>query len=153
VSQTKSDYDTVLGDEAKKLPAETKDLHLALPTWMSQLGTIHRHIRNDMGYDVQDIPPIRSALTIWNDVFKKLDEVRDQLGYFLIEDIDVKQKRFRIRGLIGDRSLIDTVASQIESLDYVENLERDRTEVDKATGNTRFGITADLVPLQAKGKQ
>ena len=153
VSQTKADYQTVLGDEAKKLPAETKDLHLALPTWMSQLNTIYRHIRNDMGYDVQDIPPIRSALVIWNDVFKKLAEVRDQLGYVLIEDIDVKQKRFRIRGLIGDRQMVDVIAAQIESLGYVENLERDRTEVDKATGQTRFGITADLAPEQAKGKQ
>lgn len=152
VAPTKQAYKDVLDDTAKRLPADTTSLHLALPTWMNQIRIMGRHITNEMGYDVQDIPPIRSALTVWNEFFGKLSAVRDQLGYLYLDDIEIRQSSVKIDGLIGNRALVDDIRRELEKIPYVESVEIGTIKRKAGTDKDQFSLTANLVETEAERK-
>lgn len=150
VAPTKQAYKDVLEDNAKRLPADTTSLHLALPTWMNQIRIMGRHITNEMGYDVQDIPPIRSALTIWNDFFDKLNAIRDQLGYLYLDKVEIRQKEVRIEGLVAVRNVVDIMKEELLKIPYVDNVEIGAIRPKSGTDKSEFSLTVNLKETAAE---
>ncbi len=152
VQPTRDKYREILKDNAKDLGPEPSEPFARLSAWDSQIKKMERHITSEMGFNVQGVPPIRSALAIWRDVFTRLSEprLRESLGYLWIDEIRVTQKNVGIEGKIGKRDNIDTLVQELNKIDYIEEkIARDTTEVD-AEDRTRFGLTADLKPTVAE---
>jgi hypothetical protein len=150
VTPTRQMYKAVLEEEAKPLPNDPEDKFRLIPVWQSQVRAMDRHITTELGFNVQGIPPIRSSLEVWKDMFEKLDGVRADLGYMYLDDMKVTQKSASFKGLIGNRGNVDVVNTELEKLEYVEDIRRDRTE--EKDGRVKFGITTELKPTEAKGK-
>jgi len=144
VAKVKARYREVLGDDAKRLPADPNVVMRKLPTWSSQVRAIHRHITSELGFDVVGVPPVRSALGVWKDLFDRLQAIRRELGYLYIQDFHITQKYVSFSGLIGNRGQVDALVQVVRRIDYVEDVERGRVEVDKKTNKFRFNVKAIL---------
>jgi cell division ATPase FtsA len=150
LTQTKQMYKGVLEDQAKPLRNDPDDKFRLIPAWQDQVRTMDRHITSELGFNVQGIPPIRSALEVWKDLFEKLDGVRTDLGYMYLDDLKVTQKSSSFKGLLGNRGNVDVIEIEVKKLPYVEDVRRDRTE--EKEGRFKFGITTEFRPTKAKGK-
>ena len=152
IAQTKKMYEEVLDKGAKPLPTDATDKFRKLSTWQNQVRVMDRHITTELGFDVQGIPPIRSALETWKDIFEKLDAKRSELGYLYLDDLKVTQKSASFEGLIGNRGNVDVIETELKKVDYIASIRRDSTSKDTKSNNYKFGMTADLEPTKVKGK-
>jgi len=150
IEEVKTEYHDVLGDNAAKLPGDSKDEFVKFPVWQSQVAKMHKHITSELGFNVQGVPPVRSALEIWQDLFDRIEEVRKELGYLRIEDFRITQKEIYFGGLIGNRGHVDTLRNQVVLIPYVKTVEIGRTDIDKKTGKVKFDIRAVLKPTTAE---
>ncbi len=150
VKDVKSEYFEVLKDSAAKLPGESKDEFAKFGSWQSQINKMHKHITSELGFNVQGVPPIRSALEVWKELFTRLQGVRKELGFLIIEDFRITQKEIYFGGLIGNRGHVDTITNEVELIPYVKTVEPGRTGIDKTTGRVKFDIRAVLTPPTAK---
>ncbi len=149
IQGAKEDYKRTLGESLaarQGILREASDPFERLPLWNSQIRKMHRYITNDLGYNVQDIPAIRSALGVWRDVWEKLSAIRAQLGYMYIDSVSINQSRMSIDGLLGERTNIDTIVREIRKLDYVERVDRRTSGKDEKTGRYKLGLTVILKP-------
>ena len=64
----------------------------------------------------------------------------------------MNQKTISFEGLIGHRGNVDLLDVELNKLDYVERVQRGRTETDPKSGKTRFDLTAYLKPMTVEGK-
>jgi len=154
VAQARDQYVNVMKDveDAEKLGKDPADVMLKQQAWQRQLDKMHEHITGKMGFNVRGIPPIRSALAVWRDLAKRLEDIRGDLGYLWLDDFKVNQKTISFEGLIGHRGNVDLLDLELKKLDFVKEVQRDRTEVDPKTGKARFGLTAYLKPTTVEGK-
>ena len=133
------------GEKAPRLPAYNDTPFGLLPSIRSRIQKMHRHITDDMGFNVQGIPPIRSALDIWKDISDRLASRRDELGYLRINEIAIDQKRISFDGQIGNNGNVDLLRVELKKLDYVEEVSLGPVEVDARTNKFKFSVKADLV--------
>jgi len=152
VAKTKQQYDSVLEDKVVRLPNEPKDVFKKLSAWNSQVKRMHRHITDGMGINVKGLPPVRSALSVWRDLFNSLEARRSELGYMVINDFKVNQKTISFDGLIGNRGNVDLIQQELKKLKYVVpgGIRRDAVELDQRTQKYKFGFTAELVPTEPR---
>ncbi len=150
VEGTRAQYKTVLEDRAERLPAEPEDIFKKLSAWNSQVKKMHRHITDGMGINVKGLPPVRSALTVWRDLFNALESRRGELGYLVINDFKVTQKTISFDGLIGNRGNVDLIHQELKKLEYVVpgGIRRDPVDLDQRTQKYKFGFSAELVPTE-----
>jgi hypothetical protein len=153
IEKTRTRYEEVLGDMGKKDLGpkgddQPRDLLLRLTLWESQIRKMHMHITTEMGFNVQGIPPIRSALAIWRDLSDRFGErrFRDQLAYFWVDEIRITQKLLSVDGKLGKRDVYDLIDAELRRLDYVDKVNREDTKLD-ADGNTPFGVNVELKPM------
>lgn len=150
VAPTREQYDTVLEGKGARLPTEPADVFKKLSAWNNQVKKMHRHITDGMGINAKGLPPVRSALSVWRDLFNALQGRRDELGYLVINEFKVNQKTISFDGLIGNRGNVDLIQQELKKLKYVVpgEIRRDAVEKDERSGHYKFGFTADLVPTE-----
>jgi hypothetical protein len=136
----------------QRVLVEPTDAFKMIATWNTQIRKMHRHITSDLGYDVQDIPAIRSALGVWKDISKKIEEIRQVLGYLVIDNIIINQAKVTFDGQFGARVSVDAIVTVLKLIDYVESVERRGTAEDPKTKKFKFGLTLNLKPTLAKKK-
>jgi type IV pilus assembly protein PilM len=112
--------------------------------WQSNIRAIYKNLTSELGYNVQNIPPIRSALVVWRDLFDALDAIRADLGYLYIEDIGINQKQLDFSGLVGNPGKVDELRLAVSRLKFVKDASMGVVEEDKKTGKFRFSIRAAL---------
>jgi Tfp pilus assembly PilM family ATPase len=150
VETTRGEYTKILEARAERLPQEPDDIFRKFTAWNSQIRKMHRHITDGMGINVKGIPPVRSALSTWRDLFDRLEARREELGFMVINDFKINQKSISFDGLIGNRGNVDLVQSELKLLPYVEptGITRDTVELDQKTGKFKFGFTVELKPTE-----
>ncbi|MCU0724393.1 MAG: pilus assembly protein PilM [Planctomycetes bacterium] len=154
IDKTRAKYDEVLGDMGKKDlgpkgEEQPRDHFVRLSLWESQIRKMHVHITTEMGFNVQGIPPIRSALAIWRDLSDRFGEsrFRAQMGYFWVDEIRITQKLVSVDGKLGKRDVYDLIGNELARIEYVDKVIRETTETEPEGGKTRFGINAELKPM------
>jgi len=149
IEDVKAEYYEVLEDNAAKLPGDSKDEFAKFSAWKSQVDKMHKHITSELGFSVQGVPPVRSALQIWKDLFERIEEVRKEIGYVYIEDFRITQKEVYFGGQIGNRGHVDTIREQVLLIPYVKTAEIGRIQKDPKTGKDKFDIRAVIKPTKA----
>jgi type IV pilus assembly protein PilM len=150
VKDLKEDYKKVLEKEDKDLPASRKEEFAKFSAWQSQVNRMHKHITSELGFNVQGVPPIRSALEVWKDLFQKIEAKRKEIGYLNLDDFRITQKELSFGGLIGNRAHVDTVLVQVKLMKSVREAEIGSTVTDKKTGKIKFDVRATLKPTAEK---
>ncbi|MEN8149789.1 MAG: pilus assembly protein PilM [Planctomycetota bacterium] len=150
VRDLKTSYHDVLKDSAARLPGDSKDEFAKFGSWQSQVNKMHKHITSELGFNVQGVPPIRSALEVWKELFNRLQGVRKEIGFLVIEDFRITQKEIYFGGLIGNRGHVDTITNEVELIPYVKTVEPGRTGIDPKSKRVKFNIRCVLAPTTAK---
>jgi type IV pilus assembly protein PilM len=153
VKDLKEQYKTVLEKKDTDLPASRMEEFAKFGAWQAQVNKMHKHITSELGFNVQGVPPIRSALVVWKDLFVKLEEKRKEIGYLLLDDFRVTQKELSFGGLIGNRAQVDTILVQVKLMGCVKEAEIGSTSVDKKTKKIKFDVRAALKPTLSKNKR
>jgi len=146
VKDVKAAYHDVLKDSAARLPGDSNDEFAKFASWQGQINKMHKHITSELGFNVQGVPPIRSALAIWKELFNRLQGVRKELGFLNIEDFRITQKEIYFGGTIGNRGHVDTITNEVELIPYVKMVEPGPTKTDKGTGRIEFSVRAVIEP-------
>ena len=138
------------GEKAPRLPAFVDTQFGRLPSSIARIKKMHRYITDDLGFNVQGIPPIRSGLEVWKQLSDRLASRRDELGYLRINEIAIDQKRIAFDGLIGNNGNVDLLKVELQKLQmdgksYVEKVSLGPVEIDTRTNRFKFSVKAELV--------
>jgi hypothetical protein len=111
----------------------------AVKRFLSELDRMKRKLHATVG-GTTGLPPITSALQVWNDIFKALSKHHEEIGYIDFERIEVMQKRVTLMMLVPDITAGVKVQDALKEVPFLQEMKLEDWGVTPATG-TAFGRT------------
>jgi len=86
--------------------------------------------------------PVRSALSVW-EAFRSSVEGGEIEG-LVVQSLEISAQSATVKGLLTHRGHVDLLDMAMKKQDFVESVQRGRTEIDQKTGKARFSLTASF---------
>jgi hypothetical protein len=95
---------------------------LAVRRFLSELERMRRHLHSIVG-DAKGLPPITSALQVWNDLFEAIGKNHQALGYIDFEKIEITQNRVILVMVLPSAAAGEKLQGPLKTLPFLSELE------------------------------
>ena len=135
-----------LGGIEARYQVKPQDVEIAGPRpetvrrYLQQLDKMKRHLHSIVG-DTKGLPQITSALGVWNDIFKTVGTLHDQLDYIDFESYNITQKSVTLVLIVPDAEAAVRLEEALKKLPYLSEMELEPWSASPLSGTNLQRIT------------
>jgi type IV pilus assembly protein PilM len=94
----------------------------AIQRFVSKLRVMRRRLQDIVG-DTQGLPPITSALKMWNDIFSRIATVHEEIEYIDFESIEIKQDSVVLMIVVPSVAAAERLDEALQKLDVLQDFQ------------------------------
>lgn len=112
----------------------------AVRRYLIQLERMKRNLHTIVG-DTKGLPPITSALQVWNDVFGVVGKLHDQMDFIDFETINITQKMVTLVMILPDAEAAVRLEEGLKKLEFLSAMELEAWSASPLSGTNLQRIT------------
>jgi type IV pilus assembly protein PilM len=108
----------------------------AVKRFLAELERMKRRLHTIAG-DTKGLPPITSALQVWNDIFEVVGKNHDAVDYIDFEKVEITQKRVTLVMILPSVAAAERLQDPLKKVEFLSSMELDDWAAQPIT-NTPF---------------
>ena len=116
---------------------------LAIKRFVNSLRRMRLRLEREVGNE-KGLPPITSALHMWNEIFGVFSNLHEEIGYIDFRHIIIKQDSVELAIIVQNTEAIDRIAEPLSNLDVLKGMKFDEdTRITGVPNTTRKQATLE----------